>query len=81
MKKDLQAVYPYCPSLSVSWLFHKAMMFESQDSQFYPKDQINRMLDCNFNVSTKIHKSNTRVVYARKVTFPPSYYHNGNHTS
>ena len=37
MKKDLQAVYPYCPSLSVSWLFHKAMMFKSQDSQFYPK--------------------------------------------
>lgn len=68
-KKSLKNIYPYCPSLSVSWLFHKAMMFKGQDAQFYPKDQINRMLDCNFLVSTKLHKSNTELFMREKLRF------------
>ena len=68
-KEDLSSVYSYCPSLSIAWLFHKAMMFQNQNIKFFPKDQVNRMLDCNFLVSTKLHKSNTELFMREKMRF------------
>ena len=68
-QNHLQRVYSYSPTLSASWLFHKAMFFENQISKSYPKNQINNMLDCNFYVSTKLSKKNTELFVREKIRF------------
>ena len=56
-KRDLAAINPYLPNLSVAWLFQRSMSLKigqqkmhGRRSGWIPADHINRLMRCNFAV-------------------------------